>query len=337
MKMLLSTTALVVALGLPAIAVAQSSAPASNPGNQQQQQQQQQNAGHASFLSERGQSDLFASELMGHDVYARRSGAEGMANNNQRESDRALGNQANMSAGGSREMTMMNRGDMENMENIGQITEIVLSSDGQVRGLVIGVGGFLGMGEQDVAVSMDQIMFSTDADDQSRMYIVVNSGVDSMLDAPAYDRTWMRGEGMHGNQMQGERARGDRMQSDRAQGTAQSGQERAAFAAPDMQRDGYNRVELTEISTEMLMGKSVYDVNDRDVGSITDMLLDDQGAISNIIIDFGGFLGIGSSQAAIGYNELTILTTEGNRDVRIYVDATREQIEGLPQYQQARN
>jgi len=66
------------------------------------------------------------------------------------------------------------------------------------------------------------------------------------------------------------------------------------------------------------------------------MVIDDAGAIGDVIIDFGGFLGMGKSQAALGFDELTILSTEGNDDVRIYVDATKDQIQNLPKYQAAK-
>jgi sporulation protein YlmC with PRC-barrel domain len=44
-------------------------------------------------------------------------------------------------------------------EKIGDINEILLDKDGKVKAVVIGVGGFLGMGEHDVAVSMDKLKF----------------------------------------------------------------------------------------------------------------------------------------------------------------------------------
>ena len=44
-------------------------------------------------------------------------------------------------------------------EKIGDINEILLDQAGKVSGVVIGVGGFLGMGEHDVLVKMDQIKF----------------------------------------------------------------------------------------------------------------------------------------------------------------------------------
>jgi hypothetical protein len=42
-------------------------------------------------------------------------------------------------------------------ENIGTINDIILSSDGSVEAVVIGVGGFLGIGEKDVAVNFDAL------------------------------------------------------------------------------------------------------------------------------------------------------------------------------------
>ena len=44
-------------------------------------------------------------------------------------------------------------------EKIGDINEILLAPDGKVAGVVIGVGGFLGMGEHDVLVKLDQLKF----------------------------------------------------------------------------------------------------------------------------------------------------------------------------------
>ncbi|MGJ4972958.1 MULTISPECIES: PRC-barrel domain-containing protein [unclassified Bradyrhizobium] len=47
-----------------------------------------------------------------------------------------------------------------NNENVGSIDDLLIDKSGAVKGVVIGVGGFLGMGEHLVAVSFDQIKFS---------------------------------------------------------------------------------------------------------------------------------------------------------------------------------
>jgi hypothetical protein len=51
----------------------------------------------------------------------------------------------------------------ENNDKIGDISELIVDSAGRVEGAVIGVGGFLGMGEHLVIVPMDKLKFSNEA------------------------------------------------------------------------------------------------------------------------------------------------------------------------------
>lgn len=44
-------------------------------------------------------------------------------------------------------------------EKLGDINELILDKNGKVAAVVIGVGGFLGMGEHDIAISMDKLRF----------------------------------------------------------------------------------------------------------------------------------------------------------------------------------
>ena len=52
-------------------------------------------------------------------------------------------------------LNVYNRAD----EKLGDINEILFDKEGKVMAVVIGVGGFLGMGEHDIAVSMDRLKF----------------------------------------------------------------------------------------------------------------------------------------------------------------------------------
>jgi hypothetical protein len=313
MKKLLPITALVITLGFPTVTLGQTTQAGANATAPRQNTEVQ------GFVTNRNTSDLFASELMGHDVYARRTPADrnrttgqaptgqaptGQAPTGQAPTGQTPTGQASTNADATQHMAKINRADLEGMDNIGQINEIVLSRNGQIRAIVIGVGGFLGMGERDVAVKMDQVTFASDPENRSEIYIVVNTGAEMLKNSPAYDRT----------------ARAD----ERTQ--------RSAFAAPQMTREGYERVAVTDLSSDMLVGKTVYGVNDDSVGVIDDLILDEKGSITNVIIDFGGFLGIGASQVSVGFDELTVLSNAGRTDVRIYVDATKEQIQAQPKY-----
>jgi sporulation protein YlmC with PRC-barrel domain len=303
MNKLLSTTALVLALGSPTLLSAQTAAPAPSGTSTSAQT----GSDMTGFLAGRSDSDLYVSDLIGEQVYARRTPREATT-------DGAM---------------MLKSTDLESMDNIGEINEIILTSEGEVRAVIIGAGGFLGIGDQDVAVTMDQVTFARDADDQSEMYVVVNTGAETFKQSLAYDRS-ATATGNAAQSTASATASGDTTQ------TPTNAGERTRFMAPDMARDGYNRVEATQVSTEMVTGKTVYSPDDQDVGSVEDMIVDDTGKITDVIIDFGGFFGLGSSQTALGFDELTVLSNEGNTDVRVYVNATKEQIQSLPKYEPAK-
>ena len=48
----------------------------------------------------------------------------------------------------------------EQGEAIGDVNDVVINADGGAEALVVGVGGFLGIGEKDVAVSFDRVSWS---------------------------------------------------------------------------------------------------------------------------------------------------------------------------------
>ena len=273
MKSLLITTAMVMALGLPAAAWAQTDTT-------------------TGFLANRSMNQILATDLIGHDVYARRTPMD-------------------MTAGA---VTTMAAADLDMMDNVGQINDLILSNDGTVAAIVIGVGGFLGVGEQDVAVTMNEVSFAANADTAEDMYIVVNTSGEMLKTSPKFDRKTMTAT----------------TPADAT--TIAAAPDRALLTAPAMTRDGYNTAKVTDLSIDLLIGKKVYGPDDSGVGTVSDVTVDTAGAVQNVVIDFGGFLGMGTTQVALGFDELTILTDAKNEDIRVYVDATKDQIMAMPVY-----
>jgi sporulation protein YlmC with PRC-barrel domain len=72
-------------------------------------------------------------------------------------------------------------------ENIGDINDLVFDSEGKVNAAVIGVGGFLGMGEKDVAVPLDKITVTKD--ENGAMKHVIAATREQLDAAPAFDKT----------------------------------------------------------------------------------------------------------------------------------------------------
>jgi len=76
-------------------------------------------------------------------------------------------------------------------ENIGDINELILDKDGKVAAVVLGVGGFLGMGEREVALDFKALNIKYDPNamtEAGATTITVNATKDSLKNAPAW--TW---------------------------------------------------------------------------------------------------------------------------------------------------
>ena len=69
-------------------------------------------------------------------------------------------------------------------ENLGSISDIVFAKEGGVEAVVIGVGGFLGIGAKNVAVSFDQIEQSIDA--EGNLKLILNASKEELDAAPEY-------------------------------------------------------------------------------------------------------------------------------------------------------
>ena len=74
--------------------------------------------------------------------------------------------------------------------NIGDVNDLIISGDGQVQAVILGVGGFLGMGEKDVAVNTQAVQMVQDGTNAKRL--VVDASREALNAAPAYDRSAKR-------------------------------------------------------------------------------------------------------------------------------------------------
>jgi len=69
-------------------------------------------------------------------------------------------------------------------ESVGKISELVLGKDGRVAAVVIGVGGFLGMGEREVAVNFASLRIAQD--NNNKTTVSLNATKDSLKAAPEW-------------------------------------------------------------------------------------------------------------------------------------------------------
>jgi sporulation protein YlmC with PRC-barrel domain len=116
------------------------------------------------FRGEASPDEIRASDLMGMRVYASEAAVDGADA----------------------------EGPQEGWEDIGEINDVILSRDGSVEAVLVDIGGFLGMGERQAALSMDALRFVSDsatAEDAGDYFLVVNASRANLEEAPDYAAT----------------------------------------------------------------------------------------------------------------------------------------------------
>ena len=118
--------------------------------------------GPASYLDAAGQNDVLASNLIGMRIYAVEADVD--------------------------DTKAYPADSRKDWADVGEVNDVVLDWDGSVKAVVLGVGGFLGIGEKDVAIEMSSLRKVRETNDSNDWFLVVNSSKDLLTSAPAYVR-----------------------------------------------------------------------------------------------------------------------------------------------------
>ena len=78
-------------------------------------------------------------------------------------------------------------------DDVGEISDIVIGSEGGVDAVLTDIGGFLGIGERTVAVNMDDLQFVSDGDDADDYFIVLTGSTADLEGAPEFNQEFERG------------------------------------------------------------------------------------------------------------------------------------------------
>lgn len=87
-----------------------------------------------------------------------------------------------------------------------------------------------------------------------------------------------------------------------------------------------------EARTSKVVGSSVYNDKDENVGSINDLVIGKDGKVS-AILSVGGFLGMGTKYVEVPYSNLAFGNTQNNSDNRVVLKgATKDSLKSQPAY-----
>jgi hypothetical protein len=82
-----------------------------------------------------------------------------------------------------------------------------------------------------------------------------------------------------------------------------------------------------------VLGRDVRSPKDEDMGQIVDVIVDRAGVVRAAVIDFGGFLGVGSRKIVVDWNALHFGRI-ANKGDSITLELTKEQVNAAPEYKE---
>lgn len=242
----------------------------------------------------------------------------------------------------------------DDAEKIGNVNDIVLNKDNDAQSLVIGVGGFLGMGEKNVAFDYDKAQWATKDNDR---WLVVQGSKEELKALPDFDRKAYdpAAPAAASNDVAvpapTAMAPAETPSTDTAEAPATDTTQQAPAEAPastaenapaaDTSTDttetaAIDKSTLTEMPigatrSEDLVGTTVYGADDAKVGEIGDIALSADQKVDAVIVNVGGFLGIGEKEVAVGMDNLKFMTDkDGNK--YLYTSLTKDQLEKQAAY-----
>jgi sporulation protein YlmC with PRC-barrel domain len=217
-------------------------------------------------------------------------------------------------------------------EELGTVNDMVVTSGVGITAVVIGVGGVLGVGAKDVAIAFDQLQWAEREDGSRRWVLPVTP--DALAAAPAF--IWGDSEAVTGEPALSPEEEEAQLASENPNaapvdpGLTTDQPE----AATSPQRQGLTSLDAAEFSVDQLRGIGVYGINDELIGSISDVITTPEGTSDAVIVDVGGFLGLGAKPVAVGLDNLVI--SEDVSGARyLFINTTRQQLEAQPAYDPA--
>ena len=187
---------------------------------------------------------------------------------------------------------------MEGWTMVGQVSEVVITRDGTLRGIIVDAGGFLGKGATRV-LSLDDLRFLPDADEENEFFLLYTGQKEDLKAAPEYNEDDVR------------------------------------LRAADM-REGGEKIEIVKLSdldSEEFLGLAVFGQNDNWIGEISQVTFSEDGQIKMVILDIGGFLGLGETQVAVPLDMIELRRLGGD-DLRAYVSATEKQLQEMEPWEE---
>lgn len=188
-------------------------------------------------------------------------------------------------------------------ETVGEIESVLVNDSGVVDSVVVDVSGWL-QSEKLISVAWKDLTVSPDGKTITSATLTKEMGTS----APAYkysDESW-RGKVM------------TRSGKPYAIGSAMP-----SFGTPVMNADG-------SLNASQIIGFDVKGPQNEKIGDIDDLLMAKDGRIESVIIDVGGFLGVGARPVRVAWKDIA-WSGQGDKATAT-INYTKDRLEKMPEY-----
>ena len=228
-------------------------------------------------------------------------------------------------------------------DTIGEIKSIYINKDGKVDSVMVGVGGFLGVGDREVRIAWSDLKITDNGEK-----VMVNMTKDELKAKPEYrykNESW-RGQVFTDTGPWAARPSDSarttdapRPASDQLAQTTKPPADRAT----DKPSERPNVAATTstgdfnaagEMSGNALIGATVRNENREAVGKIEDVYVDSSGGIKTVVVSVGGFLGVGAKDVAVKWSDLKF--SREDKSIVIMTGWTKDSLKAMPDYKYER-
>lgn len=96
--------------------------------------------------------------------------------------------------------------------------------------------------------------------------------------------------------------------------------------------EGYVLTEVASMTAEQLKGVDIHDPSDKKIAEIADVVIGSDNAVTGIVTDVGGFLGMGEHRVSLSPEQVSIYKN-GDDALRAYVSMSKDELKALPAYE----
>ncbi|WP_395018094.1 PRC-barrel domain-containing protein [Dongia sp.] len=198
-----------------------------------------------------------------------------------------------------------------NGKTVGEIESVIVDTKGKVTSVVLDVSGWL---ESEKRISVPWTDLKADADGNIHSSITKESA----QAAAGYKYRAETNRGKVLNDSGQVYAADGTQEPTTAQTTAADANRPAALNA-----DG-------SINASKVVGVNVINNANDTVGEISEVLLDDSGKVSGVVVDVGGFLGIGTHPVKLAWNQVKMVNQDGKLQAVVNMD--KNALKQMPEY-----